>query len=385
MGPLKGIRVLDLSQVLAGPFGAMMLGDLGADVVKIEPPHGDVTRNIPGVQRNGVPVGIVNYNRSKRGIVIDFKKPAGAEVFLKMAEKADAVVQNFRPGVVDKLGVGYEATSKRNRRIVYCSMAGYGFTGPDADKPAYDPIIQGKAGAMESQRTQGRPRVIKNAVADKITGMTAAFSIVSALLAARESGKGQHIQIAMIDALAYFLLSDTMIHQTFLPHTPGLRPPVTTAEPFETADGFITIAPLTDKHWTALLKAVGHSEWFEGDEPRLERTKRSGRNLIQLFKTQPSAHWLPLIEQADVPCGRLNTYDTIFDDPQFIANQTFFEYEHPRAGRVRGVRPPAQFSETKPELKHHAPDLGGSTDEILAEYGFSSAEIGNLRAERVVG
>jgi crotonobetainyl-CoA:carnitine CoA-transferase CaiB-like acyl-CoA transferase len=384
MGPLKGIRVLDLSQVLAGPFGAMMLGDLGADVIKIEPPHGDVTRNVPGVERNGVPVGIINYNRSKRGIVIDFKKPAGAEVFLRMAEKAQVVVQNFRPGVVDKLGVGYQATSQRNPRIVYCSMAGYGFSGPDVDKPAYDPIIQGRAGAMESQRTQGRPRVIKNAIADKITGMTAAFSIVSALLAVGENGTGQHIQIAMIDALAYFLLSDTMIHQTFLPHKPGIRPPVTTAEPFATADGFITIAPLTDKHWTALLKAVGHPEWFEGDEPRIERAKRSGRNLIELFQTKPSEYWLPLIEQADVPCGRLNTYDSIFEDPQFVANKTFFEYEHPRAGLVRGVRVPSRFSVTEPELLHHAPDLGGSTDEILAEYGFSGGEISHLRAERIV-
>ncbi len=383
MGPLRGIRVLDLSQVLAGPFAGMMLADLGADVIKIEPPGGETTRTVTGVQRNGVPVGILNYNRNKRDIVIDFKREGANEVFLRLAEKSHAVMQNFRPGVVDRLGIGYEATRKRNPAIVYCSMAGFGFAGPYVDKPAYDPVIQGMAGVMESQKTQGRPRVIKNAVADKITGMTAAFSIVSALHAARE-GVGQHIKIAMIDAMAYFLLPDTMVHQTFLPHKEGMRPPVSTAEPFETADGFITIAPLTDKHWVSILKAVGHPEWFEGDESRPDRVKRSGRGLIELFKTKPSAYWLEVIEAADVPCGRLNNYDTIWDDPQFRANETFFEYEHPRAGRVRGVRVPGRFSATKPELWRHAPDLGQNTDEILGDSGFSSAEISRLRRDGII-
>ncbi|HKM98967.1 MAG TPA: CoA transferase [Candidatus Binataceae bacterium] len=383
MGPLSGIRILDLSMVVAGPFCTMILGDLGADVIKIEPPEGDVSRIVVGQQRNGVPVGILNWNRSKRGMVLDLKREGAAEVFLKMAEHADVVIQNVRPGVVDRLGVGYGAVSARNPKIVYCSIAGYGFEGPYRDKPAYDPIIQGIAGVMTTQKTQGRPRAVKNILADKVTAMTAAISILAALQEAR-MGKGQHIEIAMMDAVAYYLMGDTMTRHTFLPHQPGLPPTMSSAEPFKTADGYITIAPLTDKHWKSLLEAVGHPEWFEGDEPRQERVKRSARNLIEFFPTQPSEYWLERIEKADVPCGRVNDFDTIWNDPQYEVNETFFEYEHPVAGLVRGVRPPARLSGKKPTLWRHAPGLGQHTDEILADFGFNADQIADLHARAIV-
>lgn len=383
MGPLKGVRVLDLSMVVSGPFCTMMLGDLGADIIKIEPPEGDVIRSLPAQRRGGVPVGVLNWNRNKRAMVLDLKRPGASEVFLRMSERADAVVQNVRPGVVDRLGVGYEAVAARNPKIVYCSIAGYGFTGPYVDKPAYDPVIQGWAGVMAAQRTQGRPRVVKNILADKVTSMTAAMSIVAALYEAR-NGRGQHIQLAMIDAAAHFLMGDMMSVHTLLPDKRGIHPPVASAEPFRTSDGYITIAPLTDKHWTSLLLAVGHPEWFEGDEPRQERVKRAARNLIEFFPTQPSAYWLERIEAADVPCGPVNDFDTIWTDSQFVANQTFVEYEHSKAGRVRAVRSPAQFSRTKPEFWREAPDLGQQTDEVLAEFGFDSDEISSLRANAIV-
>jgi crotonobetainyl-CoA:carnitine CoA-transferase CaiB-like acyl-CoA transferase len=383
MGPLDGVRILDLSMVVSGPFSTMILGDLGAEVIKIEPPEGDVVRNIPGPARGGVPVGIINWNRNKRAMVLDLKQPGASEVFLRMAEHADAVVQNVRPGVVDRLGVGYEAVAARNPKIVYCSIAGYGFTGPYAGKPAYDPIIQGWAGVMTAQTTQGKPRAVKNILADKVTSMTAALAIVAALYEAR-SGRGQHIELAMIDAAAYFLMGDMMARHTFLPDKRGVSAVASSAEPFRTADGYMTIAPLTDRHWTSLLKAVGHPEWFEGDEPRTERVKNAARKLIELFPTQPSAYWLERIEAADVPCGPVNDFDTIWSDPQFLANETFFEYEHPQAGQVRAVRSPARFSRTRPELKHHAPGLGQQTDEVLAEFGFDTTEIAALRERKVI-
>ncbi|HKV56001.1 MAG TPA: CoA transferase, partial [Candidatus Binataceae bacterium] len=365
------------------PFCTMMLGDLGADIIKIEPPEGDVVRNLPSLKRGGMPVGMLNWNRNKRAMVLDLKRPGASEVFLRMAEQADAVIQNVRPGVVDRLGVGYDAVAARNPKIVYCSIAGYGFTGPYVDKPAYDPVIQGWAGVMASQRTQGRPRVVKNILADKVTSMTAALSIVAALYEAR-NGRGQHIQLAMIDAAAYFLMGDMMSVHTLLPDKRGVHPPVASAEPFRTADGYITIAPLTDKHWTSLLKAVGHPEWFEGEQPRQERIKQAARNLIEFFPTQTSAYWLERIEAADVPCGPVNDFDTIWTDPQFVANQTFVEYEHSKAGRVRAVRVPGQFSRTKPSFWREAPELGQQTDEVLGDFGFSTDEIGRLRAEAVV-
>ncbi len=384
MGPLDGIRVLDMSMVVSGPFCTMMLGDLGADIVKIEPPEGDVTRNVTAEVRGGVPVGILNWNRNKRAMVLDLKRVGAAEVFLKMSERADIVVQNVRPGVVERLGVGYEAVAARNPKIVYCSIAGYGFEGPFVDKPAYDPIIQGMAGVMVSQRTQGRPRAVKNIIADKVTAMTAAISILAALNEAQRSSRGQHLKIAMIDAVAYYLMPDVASRHTYLPDQRGVPPSMNTLEPFQTADGFITIAPLTDKHWTSILDAVGHPEWFQGEEPRPERVKRSIKNLINLFPNRPSAYWLERIEAADVPCGPVNDFDSIWSDPQFVANRTFFEYEHPKAGRVRAVRSPAQFSRTEPELWRHAPDLGQHTDEILSDFGFSAEQVASLRQREIV-
>lgn len=383
MGPLQGIRILDLSMVVAGPFCTMILGDLGADVIKIEPPEGDVSRIVVAQERGGVPVGILNWNRNKRAMVLDLKRPGAAEVFLKMAERADAVVQNVRPGVVDRLGVGYEAVAARNPKIVYCSMAGYGFKGPYRDKPAYDPIIQGMAGVMATQRTQGRPRAVKNIIADKVTAMTAAIAILAALNEAR-TGKGQHIELAMIDAVAYYLMGDTAARHTLLPHKPGVPPAMGTLDPFKTADGYITIAPLTDKHWTSMLEAIGRLDLFAGDDPRPERVRRAIKALIDIFPTQTSAYWLERIEKADVPCGPVNDFDTIWDDPQFTVNETFMEYEHPRAGRVRAVRAPARFSKSKTELWRHAPGLGQHTDEILRDFGFDSAEVARLRADRIV-
>ncbi len=384
MGPLKGIRVLDMSMVVSGPFCTMMLGDLGADIVKIEPPEGDVTRMPSASDRGGMTIGVLNWNRNKRAIVLDLKREGAAEVLLKMAEHADVVIQNVRPGVVDRLGVGYEAVAARNPKIVYCSIAGYGFEGPYVNKPAYDPIIQGMAGVMVSQRTQGRPRAVKNIIADKVTAMTAAISILAALNEVQRSGRGQHLTIAMIDAVAYYLMPDVASRHTYLPDQRGVPPSMNTLEPFQTADGYITIAPLTDKHWAGILEAAGHPEWFEGDEPRPERVKRSIKSLITLFPTKPSAYWLERIEAADVPCGPLNDFDSIWTDAQFTANQTFFEYEHPAAGRVRAVRSPAKFSRTQPELWRHPPALGQQTDEILGDFGFSASEIAKLRTDQVV-
>ena len=395
MGPLSGVRVLDLSMVVAGPFCTMMLGDLGADVIKIEPPGGEIIRYSNSARGNGVSVGMLNWNRNKRAMVMDLKHPGASEVFLRMAEQADVIVQNVRPGVVERLGVGYETVAARNPKIVYCSIAGLGFTGPFANKPAYDPIIQGWTGVLQTQAADGKPRLVKNILADKVTAMTSAISILAALHRARAEGRGQHVKIAMIDAVAYYMLPDTMGENTYLPHQPGTPPAGgNSSEPMRTADGFISIGPITDKHWRSLVAAVGHPEWFQVEEmrhfslewlkARMEKVRQATEKLVELFPTRTSAHWLEVIEKADVPCGPVHNYDTIWSDPQFVANGTFLEYEHPKAGWVRAVRSPARFSETDPELWRHSPALGEQTGEILADLGFSADEIAGLKAERVV-
>jgi crotonobetainyl-CoA:carnitine CoA-transferase CaiB-like acyl-CoA transferase len=225
---------------------------------------------------------------------------------------------------------------------------------------------------------------VKNILADKVTAMTGTISILAALHRAQAEGRGQHVKVAMIDAVAYYLMPDTLGDNTFLPHKPGIPPARGTLDPVQTADGFIMIAPIMDKHWKSLLEAIGHPEWFQGDEPRAERVRKAMLKLIELFPTKPSAHWLEVIEKADVPCGPVNNYDSIWTDPQFVANETFVEYEHPKAGMVRGVRSPARFSETDPELWRHAPGLGQQTGEILTDLGFSAAEISELKAAQIV-
>ena len=282
-GPLIGFRILDLTAVISGPFCTQLLGDLGADVIKIEPPEGDSMRRNVGPQRGGLTAAFLNFNRNKRSIVIDIKKEHGRDLVRRLAVKADALVENNRPGVADRLGIGYADIRRANPKIVYCSICGFPPKGRLANFPAYDPVIQGYSGMAYVQGLKaGQPTAVKMALADKVSGMTAALAVVSALHAARARGVGQYIKVPMLEAMMAFTANDSIYGYTLLPEDEfkRLAPKSTTLDPFKTKDGWLTIAPFTDAQSKRLAAAVGHPEWWPETSDRTERAER-GRNLMR--------------------------------------------------------------------------------------------------------
>ncbi|HUO05188.1 MAG TPA: CoA transferase [Candidatus Binataceae bacterium] len=385
-GPLVGFRILDLTAVISGPYCTQLLGDLGADVIKIEPPEGDSMRQLLRPAKNGFGAQFLNFNRNKRSIVIDAKKEQGRDLIRRLAVKADALVENNRPGVADRLGLGYADLRRSNPKIVYCSICGYGPKGRLANNPAYDPVIQGYSGvaAIQGGKT-GQPSAVKMALADKISGMTAALAVVSALHAARARGVGQQIRVPMLEAMISFTSNDSMAGYTFLPHDEykHLAPKALTLDPFKTKDGWITIAAFTEVQNERLCAAVGHPEWWAVAD-KIERGRSMLRNIAKLFLERTSAEWLKIIEAADIPCGPVHTYETLFEDEEIIANETFQVYEHPECGPVRMPAPGARFGATPMKMWRVPPKLGEQTDEILREAGIDKSQVEELRAGKVI-
>lgn len=386
-GPLAGFRILDLTAVISGPFCTMLLGDLGADVVKVESPEGDSMRRNIGPKKNGMTAAFLNFNRNKRSVVIDIKKEHGRDLVRRLAVKSDAIVENNRPGVADRLGIGYADIRHANPKIVYCSICGFPPKGRYANFPAYDPVIQGYSGMEYVQGGKsGQPTAVKMALADKVSGMTAALSIVSALHAARSRGVGQHIRVSMLEAMMAFTANDSIYEYTFLPEAEfkGTAPKSSTLDPFRTADGWLTVAPFTDEQLRRLCAAVEHLEWYDGVENRMERGRGIMRGLAKLFPEHPTAHWLPILEKADIPCGPVHNYDTLLTDPEIVANESFQVYDHPTAGKVRTVNPGARFSETPARMWRTPPKLGEHTEEVLRESGIDRTQVEELRAAKVI-
>ena len=389
-GPLIGFRILDLTAVISGPFCTQLLGDLGADVIKIEPPEGDSMRRNVGPQRGGLTAAFLNFNRNKRSIVIDIKKEHGRDLVRRLAVKADALVENNRPGVAERLGIGYADIRRANPKVVYCSICGFPPKGRLANFPAYDPVIQGYSGMAYVQGLKaGQPTAVKMALADKVSGMTAALAVVSALHAARARGVGQYIKVPMLEAMMAFTANDSIYGYTLLPEDEfkHLAPKSSTLDPFRTKDGWLTIAPFTDAQSKRLAEAVGHPEWWPETSDRTERAER-GRNLMRglakLFPEKNTAEWLPVLEQADIPCGPVHNYETLLTDPEIVENESFTVYDHPTAGRVRTVNPGARFSETPAKMWRVPPKLGEHTDEILREAGIERSQVEELSAAKVI-
>jgi crotonobetainyl-CoA:carnitine CoA-transferase CaiB-like acyl-CoA transferase len=389
-GPLMGFRVLDLTAVISGPFCTQLLGDLGADVIKIEPPEGDSMRRNVGPQRGGLTAAFLNFNRNKRSIVIDIKKEHGRDLVRRLAVKADALVENNRPGVADRLGIGYADIRHANPKIVYCSICGFPPKGRLANFPAYDPVIQGYSGMAYVQGLKaGVPVAVKMALADKVSGMTAALSVVSALHAARARGVGQYIKVPMLEAMMAFTANDSIYGYTLLPEDEfkHLAPKSTTLDPFKTKDGWLTIAPFTDAQSQRLAEAVGHAEWWpetSDRDARAERGRNLMRSLAKLFQEKTTAEWLPVLEEADIPCGPVHNYETLLQDPEIVENESFAVYDHPTAGKVRTVNPGARFSETPARMWRMPPKLGEHTDEVLREAGIERSQLEELRAAKVI-
>jgi formyl-CoA transferase len=384
-GPLAGFRILDLTQVVSGPFCTMLLGDMGADVIKVEPPEGDSTRRFGRPLKNGVTATFLAFNRNKRSLVVDLKKDRGRDIVRKLAVKSDVMIENNRPGVADRLGIGYADIRRLNPKIVYCSICGFGPKGHYANAPAYDPVIQGFSGMAAVQGAGDKPTAVKMALADKVSGLTAALSIVSALHAARNRGVGQYVRVPMLEAMMAFSANDSMVGYVFVPEDEykDQTPKNGSLDPFRTKDGYVTIAPYTDEQWERLLSGIGHPEWWQIKDRR-ERLRTCLKGIAQLCPEHESAHWLKIIEESDCPGGPVHNYDTLFSDPEIIANENFTIYEHPAAGTVRTTNPGMRFSETPARMRRIPPNLGEHTDEILREAGMPREQLEDLRREQVI-
>ncbi|MFX4220453.1 MAG: CaiB/BaiF CoA transferase family protein [Thalassobaculum sp.] len=392
-GPLEGFRIIDLTSVVSGPLGTMVLADQGAEVIKIEHPKGgDFTRAMAN-RRGGFSASFLNNNRSKKSVALNLKDPRGVEAVLKLAATADAFVQNFRPGVVDRMGLGEAAVRAANPSIVYCSISGFGDAGPYADKPVYDPLVQALSGltSIQGGSDEARPRLVRTIIPDKLTGYTSAQAVTAALLKRERTGEGQHVKVSMLDSVIDFLWHSDMGSQTFV----GGELPQEKAASFidliyETTDGYITVAVNTDKQWTALTAALERPKWLEDPRfltPALRHENIDDRLALtqEVLSTGSSAYWLERLEAHDVPCAPVLTRSDMITHPQIRASGIVVELDHPQAGRVRQARPAATFSVTEPDLSHGAPVLGADTDAMLASAGFSPEEIVALRAEGVAG
>src|SRR5271165_1070460 len=382
-GPLFGYRIVDLTSNVAGPLATMILADQGADVIKVEAPDGgDATRG--GADRRGeFSASFLNNNRNKRSIVLDLKMAAGREALLRLAAGGDVFVQNFR------LGVGEEAVRAVSPRIVYVSISGFGEKGPYAEKPAYDPVIQGFSGlaTVQAGSDEARPRLLRTILPDKLTAITASQAITAALLARERTGEGQHVRLSMVEAVLAFMWASDMGSQTFVGDEPARQEAASAIDLiYETADGYITAEALTDRQWAGLARALDRPEWLEDERfktPVLRQRNIDAR--LQLTQdaliSRPSAEALESLTNAGVPCAPVLTRNRVIRHPQVQQMEIIVETEHPVAGRLRQSRPAARFSRTPAGTLRGAPGLGEHTQQILAELGYSAAEIAALRSE----
>ncbi len=382
-GPLDGIRVIDVTSMISGPAATMLLGDQGADVIKVEaPPRGDFVRS-GSPKRRGFPAIYLTTNRNKRSIVLNLKSDAGRELLKRLVASADVFVQNFRPGTVERMGIGEKDLRRVKSDLIYVSISGFGEKGPYADQRVYDPVIQALSGlaTIQSGRSGARPRMVRTIVPDKLTAVTAAQAITAALVAKQRNGVGQHIRLAMLDAMVSFLWPEGMARHTLLREGAGRARPTEARDlVFETIDGYITVAVNSDSEWLGLTRALERPEWL--DDPRFQTGAGRFTNVAarleltaEVIATRSSADWLERLRAEQVPCAPILTQEELLHDPQIAANELIVESEHPHAGPMRQARPAARFDKTPAEIRLPAPDLGEHTHEILTEIGLSPAEI----------
>ncbi len=392
-GPLDGFRVIDLTTMIAGPLATMHLGDQGADVIKVEArAGGDFTRGTHHQNANMSAI-FLNNNRNKRSITIDLKSAEGVEVFRRLGETSDVIVQNFRPGVVDRLGIGYEDIKKLNPKIIYMSMSGFGEEGPYADKPVYDPLIQALSGlaSVQGGSDEVRPRLVRTILPDKLTGLTATQAVTAALLARERTGEGQHIKLSMLASVIAFLWPSDMGGQTFIDKTVEQSRAASFRDLiYETSDGYMSVSIMQNKHWAALCNAFDKPEWLEDERfktPGLRDLNANDRlDLTQsVLITRTTDEWLEMLDKAGIPCAPVLTRSQMINHPQILANDVLVETVHPVAGNLRQARVPAQFSATPVDDPRGAPLLGEQTDEILADIGYSADQISEMRAGGIAG
>ena len=380
---LEGVRVLDVTQVMAGPFCAMQLCDMGADVIKVEPPEGDSTRRMAGRSGHDSP-SFNAVNRGKRGIVLDLKRAPAQDAFRRLARRADVIIENYRPGVMRRFGLDYAALSGDNPRLIYTSISGYGQTGPSASKGGFDLVAQGVSGLMSITGEPGRPPV-KTGV--PLTDLGAALFALSAILAAlvyrSRTGRGQYIDTSLVEAGVALAVWEATEYFSGA----GIPQPMGSAHrmsaPYQAvrcADGYITLAAANDRLFIRLCELLNRPEWagdpdYADDTTRVRNKKKLAATIESVTIERPRQHWLDLFDANGIPCGPINDYAQVFADPQIVAREMAVEVDHPTLGRIRTLGSPIKMSATPPVVGRRAPLLGEHTEEVLREAGLSAGEI----------
>jgi len=390
-GALDGIRVIDLTTVLMGPFATQLLGDLGADVIKVEPPAGDSSRALGPARHPGMGAGFLHVNRNKRSLVLDLKQPDAHAALLKLVATADVLVYNVRPQAMARLGLTWAALSAINPRLIYVGTFGYGQNGPYAAKPAYDDLIQGATGlpSLVAHVGDGVPRYVPIAMVDRTVGMAAVNAVCAALYRREKTGAGQSIDVPMFETMVPFLLGEHFAGASFEPALGPLGYPRMLARertPFATSDGYLCALIYADHHWRRFYEMIGRGEEFARD-PRLADIGTRTRHIEALYamvaavlRTRSTADWLALFEAADIPAMRLHTLESLIEDPHLDATGFFRLVEHPSEGLYRQMMPPAAWSESPPSVRRHAPRLGEHSAEVLGELGYDETAVAALAA-----
>jgi crotonobetainyl-CoA:carnitine CoA-transferase CaiB-like acyl-CoA transferase len=393
-GPLSGIRVIDVTTVLLGPYGTQMLGDMGADIIKVEgPPVGDIARNM-GNSRNVNMSGVfVNLNRNKRSLALDLKQDQAKEVLRRLIPTADVFVHNMRPNAMAGLGFDYEAVSALKPNIVYVGAYGFGQDGPYAAKPAYDDAIQASSGmASLFKRQQGAAQYVPSAVADKIVGLTLSQAVAFALLHKERTGEGQFVEVPMLETMVSYNLVEHINGGAFDPQIGDMgyqRVVTPSRRPFPTKDGFVCILPYSDRHWQKFFTAVGRPELME--DPRFSTYLARVHTIDDLYgfiaevtPTKTTAEWLELLDEAEIPSMPITDIDDLMEDEHLKAVGMFEKHTHPTEGETILVRPPVTYSKTPGGIHRHAPRFGENGPEMLRELGYDEAAIDDLMSAGAV-
>jgi formyl-CoA transferase len=391
-GPLQGVRVVACSTAQAGTVPYMLMADLGAEVIKIEAPGGDIMRYAEPARHREMGHVFLNLNRNKRSLVLDLKHAEAAPVLLALVRQSDVLMHNMRPQAMARLGFGWERLREINPRLVYCSAQGYGQDGPFADRPAFDDIIQGGCGlvALEAA-TGGEARFVPTLIGDKTVGLTMVYAVMAALLQRERTGEGQAVEVPMLETMTAFVMAEHMGGLTFDPPSgePGYsRMLAPDRRPHRTADGHICILPYTDRHWRDFFRIAGHQEM--ADDPRLADAQTRSRHVAELYaliaecvRGGSTAFWLDKLKLADIPSGPVNPLAELPADEHLAAVDMFPRTDHPTEGGIRIVRPPVRFGGADCALRRPAPRLGEHSREILREAGFADDKIADLLARKV--
>ena len=395
MGPLAGLKVIDLTHVMAGPTCTLMLADMGAEVIKIEKiPAGDDTRYMVPPRIGSEAASFLMMNRNKKGIALDLKSAGGAEVLRRMIASADVLVENFGPGVMDRLGFGYPDASRDNPRLIYCSLSGFGRTGPYKHRRGFDLVAQAMSGIMSftGEKPDGPPVKCGAPLSDITAGLLAAMGILAAYAHRLKTGQGQWVETSLFEAalVQTYWQSAIALATGVAPKAMGSAHPLNAPyQAFEASDKWIVVGGANQKHWLRTLEVLGATELardprFATGADRMGHLKELEVLLSERFKTQTAAHWLSALEEVGVPCGPVNDMLQALADPQTIAREMVTEVEHSTLGKVKTLGLPIKFSETPGKVRTGAPLYGEHTAEVLGAYGFDAGEIAALQRQGAV-